>query len=987
MQPKKKDIVDYLVPILLVLVVIYMALQSAPCLDIAMEKYQEALETISVEKGLPTDAKAVTGDAKREALPVFFEAFQDRLTNNSTEFDFHSPSLPKTMAIAIFILLMGFGWYYTSRKKFINGKEYGSARWATASDLTKYRAKYVLKQDIKSIKKKNHGTARKKKIADAKIKNSEASEIIYTQTERASMYSPQMANNNTLIIGGSGSWKTSTFVVPNILQCNSSKYSPSIVVTDPKGEIVANVGCYLESQGYDIVVLDLKEQEKSFCFNPFMYISDDKYDKQIPWVVQNLMKCKEEEKSKNNQDPFWEQMTEIVLTALSFAIYMGFPKEEQHIGTVAELYSWFEAKEHDDREHDPTKLDKFFIKFGDADGVCDVVEAVLRFYRAYLSLLDDDSARAVLSVPQYIMTATEYRNKLGIPIGTDSGVLIDNVQAEIARLTLEVTNAGRLTNEISEASDDAITEILTYKEARKTNYEGFEKPAGVQIYERFGVKGYANPAIKYWDDFRNNVKGKTAQSACATVIGKLAPFSEFQIKRIMSKDQMKLDEMGERKIALFVVLPPTEKRYNFIVTILYSLLFQRLEYCATVTHRDTQKLPIPVKFILDEFYNTGEIKSFLNILSYARSFGISVNIIIQSLDQIKEMYEKSWGLILDNCSGVLFLGGIKHYDTLKYLSDLLGKGTFDKRSHSRTKGRQSSYTTNDDKLGRELMTPDELQTMPRNKCILFLAGTHAFYSTKFFYKGHRNYKYTLNGNKKFLYDYNPPEDDKEVTRGEENEVIKNALEAEIEVKENETTIKPISRPPIVLDFEGEKTVEEISLNMQNYTLVSANALLDDDVVFDEFTSIVDGILASKEEERKAEMDEIKSFIKRSPIALATDDKSVAQSIAEIVQTPIDNIVVSSDDVSDITQDEVSNLLDSMMQANESQNQSKVQSSGSDDEFEDDSAFNGELDSLLAESLSLINGIGSDFTSALQGESGSELDVGTINAMSDDESGN
>jgi len=214
--------------------------------------------------------------------------------------------------------------------------------------------------------------------------------------------------------------------------------------------------------------------------------------------------------------------------------------------------------------------------------------------------------------------------------------------------------------------------------------------------------------------------------------------------------------VGEEKTALFVVVPPTDKSFNFIAGILFTQLFQELQYCAAQVHKqDGQRLPVPCRFILDEFANTCKIPNFVNILAYARSFGIGIVPILQSLEQIKNMYKDEWGVIIDNCNTLLFLGSIQHMDTLEYMSKLLGKGTYDKKTTGRTRGRQGSSSQNFDVVGRELMTPDEIRKLDKSKCLFIAGGRNPFYSDKYDYTTHPNYRYTSDSNKSYSYEYTP----------------------------------------------------------------------------------------------------------------------------------------------------------------------------------------------------------------------------------------
>lgn len=240
--------------------------------------------------------------------------------------------------------------------------------------------------------------------------------------------------------------------------------------------------------------------------------------------------------------------------------------------------------------------------------------------------------------------------------------------------------------------------------------------------------------------------GKTAKSIIISAVARLAPFNLNALKNISLYDEMELDKIGEEKTALFVVLPPTNKTYEFVSGMMLTQLFSELNRCANVKYaKQGARLPIPVRFILDEFKNTGRIPMFTEILAYARSLNISIMPILQSLEQLKEMYEKEWQVILDNCSMFLFLGGIRNMDTLEYISKLVGKGTYDKKSHSITKGINGSTTLQYDKVGIDLVTPDTLQKFPKHECLLFVNGYDPVWEKTFDLSKHPNFSRSEDG--------------------------------------------------------------------------------------------------------------------------------------------------------------------------------------------------------------------------------------------------
>jgi len=856
---------DYIIPIIGAILALYVSLLLAMSYDEVNASYQNNLK-----------AKEMAGEVitrKDEVFPYgeMFSNFAERVETNPGEIKWGESS-PKFFLVTAIALLLTFGYFATEKKKFINNKEYGTSEWGTPKQIAHLLAQNIKKVELKKIKKSKGGDKVKQK-EDVALKYADNSNIIFTQTEKICMYNFEL-NNNTMIIGGSGSGKTRGYVLPNILQCCNSPYSPSLVVTDPKGEILGKIGKYLEGCGYTIKVLNLKEQNRSFCFNPFCYIMEEKYEEQISNLVSSIMDSRNEGKEQKSNDPFWEDMAKVLLKAIFYATYEGFPQSEQNMPVVMELFRWFEVSDKDDRYNNPTKLDKFFDVFGDRNGLYDTVENILDFYKKYYAeCLDATKIESALNLQNKGM-----RDNLAIPLHSTNSEEIDKYAREMEQFVNLASEANVLTDEIQNLAFKALESIATYKQARFENYENHKKPIGVQMFEQYGDVN-SNPALRSWEDFRTKCKGKTAQSVTATALAKLAPFDEAQIRRIFSKDEMELDLVGERKTALFIVLPPTNTNYNFMANVLYTMLFEQLEYCATVKHN--QSLPVPVRFILDEFYNTGRLPKFENILSYARSFGIGISVILQSLDQIKEMYEKSWGTILDNCSTFLYLGGIRHADTLEYISKLLGKGTFDKKTYSRTKGRQSSTSTSFDKIGRELLDPSEIQRLNKKKCLLFVQGYQPYLSRKFNYTTHKNYKYTSDSNKKNLYYYKTPQDI-------EQEVNKQAyLTAEVphgeEIKkgkkENSTTIKPLDkREDIVPGYDFEANYKKLQDDCLALEVLGTRASLVSD---EEVEMELEKLLMEEEKEKTENNKIIEKIAQREDIKVGESEKEVAEIIDKL----------------------------------------------------------------------------------------------------------
>lgn len=225
-----------------------------------------------------------------------------------------------------------------------------------------------------------------------------------------------------------------------------------------------------------------------------------------------------------------------------------------------------------------------------------------------------------------------------------------------------------------------------------------------------------------------------------------------QILRILSRDDMNIADIGvgkngdgKTKTALFCVIPDNDKSYNFIIGMLYTQIFQELYYQADFVCGG--RLPIHVTFLLDEFANVALPDDYCSLLSTMRSREISSIIIIQNLAQIKALFKDTWETIPGNCDTLIYLGG-NEQSTHKYISELLGKGTIDKRATGETRGRQGSSSRNYDVLGRELMTPDEARKMDNKKCLIFIRGFDPILDQKYIPFGHENFKQTEDGGAK-----------------------------------------------------------------------------------------------------------------------------------------------------------------------------------------------------------------------------------------------
>lgn len=361
--------------------------------------------------------------------------------------------------------------------------------------------------------------------------------------------------------------------------------------------------------------------EKSYCYNPFVYLENDN---DIQKLVTNLFKSTTPKGSQTN-DPFWDTAAQMLLLALIFYLHYEAPEEEQNFAMV--MYMLRAGAVEDDE-----------------DGPC-------------LTPLDR---------------------------------LFYNLETE--------------------------------------------KPEHI--------------AVKYYKSYHSG-SSKTLKSIQITLMSRLEKFNLESLAALTKTDELDLSTMGEKKTALFAVIPDNDTSFNFLISILYTQLFQQLFYCADKKHGGA--LPIPVHFLMDEFANVSLPDDFDKLLSVMRSRNIFVSIILQNLSQLKALFEKQWESIVGNCDQFLYLGG-NEQSTHKYVSEQLGKETIDTNTYARSFGRNGNYSTNYQISGRELMTPAEVRMLDNRYAILFIRGERPVIDLKYDILKHPNLKYTEDGGAEpFIY--------------------------------------------------------------------------------------------------------------------------------------------------------------------------------------------------------------------------------------------
>ena len=285
-----------------------------------------------------------------------------------------------------------------------------------------------------------------------------------------------------------------------------------------------------------------------------------------------------------------------------------------------------------------------------------------------------------------------------------------------------------------EQNFSTLLEMINAMEVREDDEE-FKNPVDL-MFEELAEQNPDHFAVRQYAKYKL-AAGKTAKSILVSCGARLAPFDIKELRDLMEYDELELDTIGEKKTALFVIISDTDATFNFVVSIMYSQLFNLL--CDKADDVYNGRLPVHVRMLLDEFANIGQIPQFEKLIATIRSREISASIILQSKSQLKAIYKDNADTIEGNCDTTLFLGG-KEKTTLKELAEVLGKETIDLYNTSDTRGTSQSYGLNYQKTGKELMSQDEIAVMDGGKCIMQLRGVRPFFSDKFDITKHKRYK-------------------------------------------------------------------------------------------------------------------------------------------------------------------------------------------------------------------------------------------------------
>lgn len=471
----------------------------------------------------------------------------------------------------------------SSRKNRRRGAEHGSAQWGDVFQIAKrYRDKKHPKENL-----------------------------ILTQHFQMRLDGHKhKRNTNVLVIGGSGAGKSRSYAIPNALNCGNC----SMVICDPKSEILRKTGRALQANGYEVRVFDLLSPDTSFCYNPLAYVRDDK---DVLRLIETLIQSTTPPGAQSS-DPFWAKSETALLQALVLYLMHEAPKEEQNFAMVMEMLAAAEVREEDE----------------------------------------------------------EYESPLDI------------------------------------------------------------------LFARLEMRDPESIAVKQYHVFKMGA-GKTLKSILISVGVRLSAFNLPQIARLTYTDDLHLEEMGEKKVALFCCIPDSDRSLNYLVGMIYGQLIQTLYYVADRKYKG--RLPVPVHLLIDEAPNIAlPTDNFLPWLSTMRSRNIFCSYIAQNMAQLKALFKEQWESLVGLCDEFLYLGG-NEKETHKYVSELMGKETLDTNTYGHSRGRSGSFSVNDQQTGRELLTPDEVRMLDNRKAILFVRGERPMLDDKYDLLRHPNIRLTEDG--------------------------------------------------------------------------------------------------------------------------------------------------------------------------------------------------------------------------------------------------
>ena len=769
MKPKKQSNAEYIIAAIALLVVIFLSLKVGMALS-----DKAAYETA---QGIATEGV--------DSFTLFFNCLEVQLASPSLAFEWNE-NIKSSLVWGCFLWFIVVAYWLTSRKKYITGKEYGTAEWGTRKDISDLFAVNLMNKELKQARRVRNKIGRffvKKEVYRTCKKN--ARERTAIEMELEERLDPYMSLEKKKIREEETEQRCLEEALIEAWEPYKLKQQYEIDMADVAFRYQQKIAISTEEQRQAAEGAARERYEKGL---QDFYRGNNRIEKiKKKYENADALLTKTEHISIFN---YVLNNNTLILGGSGSGKTRGFvlpnilqahsslvitdPKGEilEKVGYFLEMVKGYKIRVLNlDNKEKSDGYNPFVYVHPERDGY---EERILTLIESIIINTDGGEKRGG-SDPFWDKAERFFLQAIFF-------FTCDGFIAEERNMKTVLALIGML--QIAEEEDNYDSDLDYFAEIFKEKYG--EEHIGVQLYR----------------EFRQKASGKTAKSIVISAVARLAPFMTSAVRRIFSYDSMQLDRLGEEKTAVFVVVPPTDPTFNFIAGMLFTQMFQELQYCATQVHKhDGQRLPIPVRFILDEFANTCTIPQFVKIQAYARSFGIGIVPILQSLDQIKTMYKDEWGVIIDNCNTLLYLGGITHMDTLEYMSKLLGKGTFDKKTTGRTRGRSGTSNQNFDVIGRELMDASEIRKLEKENCLLMVGGRNPFYSEKYAYESHPNYKYTSDANHAYSYEYEPTEAPKS----------KKQIAEEGNHRDNKKRQRIAARADAVMEYV-DKEVDEIQID-------------------------------------------------------------------------------------------------------------------------------------------------------------------------------
>ncbi|MBD5403027.1 type IV secretory system conjugative DNA transfer family protein [bacterium] len=906
MKPRKQSSAEYVILALSLLAVVFLSLKAGMALT---DK-----AAIEAAQGMASDGL--------NSFNVYMDCFNARLADPSLSFEWNE-NVKKTLSFGGFVWFLVTAYWFTSKKKYITGKEYGTAEWGKQKDISDLFAINLMNKEIRQAKQVK--TAIGRFFAKMKVKKTcKKNAVEATAVELRRLESWKSEN----IPSG----KNLTREQRSLKKALLKQYSERKKEIEERGQ-----ERYREAFAEAWKPQKLKQQyEADLAEIVYQYeqkliittagqkqsaekVAKERYEKALKDFYNGKSKVEKIKKKYENADALFTKTERISIynyVLNNNTLILGGSGSGKTRGfvmpNILQAHSSFVVT---DPKGEILEKAGYFLE-------------TVQGYKIHVLNLDDKSKSDGYNPFSYIHPEREgYEERVlmlieAIIINTDGGEKkggSDPFWDKAERLFLQAifffTCDGFLPEEQNMNTVLSLIGMLQIGEEEDNRDSDLDYFA--EIFKE--KHGEDHIGVQQFREFREKASGKTAKSIVISAVARLAPFRTSAVRRIFSYDTMMLDRLGEEKTAVFVVVPPTDTTFNFIAGMLFTQMFQELQYCATQVHKhEGQRLPVPVRFVLDEFANTCTIPQFVKILAYARSFGIGIVPILQSLEQIKNMYKDEWGIIVDNCNTLLYLGSITHMDTLEYMSKLLGKGTFDKKTTGRTRGKSGSSSQNFDVIGRELMDTAEIRKLPKKDCLLVVGGRNPFYSEKYDYQSHPNYKYTSDANHAYSYEYVPPEPPKlqsqdEFNHGEDEKEERIAAWVDEIMERVDKDVDEIQ-----MDFNVQSLLNHLGQSFAHFAPIRNDLMqtddgsdLDDDMLLDvlnfrEEDERINDLMSNVQKKVEEAKENVERRMEEDGYVLTAEPTEVAKMVIAAGNNlvPIRNEIISTDDGENVVDDKM-----------------------------------------------------------------------------------